>query len=298
MLFSVVIATHNRAALLVHTLESVRAQRFREFELIIVDNGSTDGTANFVRGIDGRVQLISQANLGPGGGRNSGARQARGDYLAFLDDDDWWFPWTLGCFAELIKQHNGPAILGARLTEFSDETQLAAVTETPVQADVFTDFFASNRSSYFVGAGMSVLRREEFLKTGGYTDKPINAEDHDLILRMGDARGYVQVTSPITLGWRRHAASATTNFSRTVAGNLYLVEQERRGAYPGGTARARERRRILTRHVRPATFDCLQAGLWSEAWKLYRALFRWHVALGRWKYLAGFPVKALIGRTK
>jgi len=295
MLFSVVIPTFNRASLLARTLESVCAQRFTDFELIVVDNGSSDGTADLVRGFGERVQYVSQAkNQGPGGGRNAGALWARGDYLAFLDSDDWWFPWTLACFAKLIEQHLLPTILGARLVEFSDEEQLAVVKEAPIQADVFADFFASHRSSYFVGAGMSVLRRKEFLKTGGYTEKPINAEDHDLILRLGDARGFVQVTSPVTLGWRRHAGSATTNLPRTVAGIIYLIEQEQSGAYPGGTARLRERRRILTRHARPVTFDCLRQGLCGEAWMLYRALFRWHAMLGRWKYLVGFPVKALL----
>ena len=138
--------------------------------------------------------------------------------------------------------------------------------------------------------------RREFLKIGGYTDKPINAEDHDLILRMGNAPGYVQVTSPVTLGWRRHAGSATMNLTRSVAGSLYLLEQERRGAYPGGPIRATERRRILTRHGRPVTIDCLRQGAREEAWKLYRAMCRWHVGLGRWKYLVGFPLKALITR--
>jgi glycosyltransferase involved in cell wall biosynthesis len=293
MLFSIVIPTFNRAALLARTLESVWAQHWTEFEVIVVDDGSTDGTAEFVRGLGGKVQLVTQSNLGPGAGRNNGARLARGEYLAFLDSDDLWFPWTLANFAELIRRHTQPAILGAKLMEFSDEVQLVTVRETPMQADVFEDFIASHRSSYFVGAGMSVLRREEFLKTGGFTNKPINAEDHDLILRMGAAPGFVQVTSPVTLAWRRHAGSATTNLSRTVAGSLYLVEQERLGAYPGGPERARERRRILTRHARPATLDCLQHGLYRDAWKLYRALFRWHVMLGRWKYLLGFPVRAL-----
>jgi len=295
MLFSVVIPTFNRATLLARTLELVWAQRTTDFEVIVVDNGSTDGTADYVREFGERVKLISQAkNQGPGGGRNAGARQAQGEYLAFLDDDDWWFPWTLAIFAKLIQQHQRPAIVGAKLMEFSDEAQLAAVNETPLQADVFADYFASHRSGYFVGAGMSVLRRDAFLKTGGYTDKPINAEDHDLILRMGEARGFVQVTSPITLGWRRHAGSATTNLSRSVAGSLHLIEQERNGQYQGGKARCGQRREIITRHVRPVSLECLRTGATVDGWRLYRATFGWHARLGRWKYLIAYPAMAVL----
>jgi len=253
MLFSVIIPTFNRAALLARTLESVWTQRFTDFEVIVVDDGSTDGTAEFVRGLGERVRLVTQANLGPGAGRNNGARQARGEYLAFLDSDDLWFPWTLACFAELIRRHNQPAILGAKLMDFSDAAELAGVRETPLESEVFSDYFASHHRGYFVGAGMSVLRRKDFLATVGYTDLPINCEDHDLTLRMGIARGFVQVKAPVTLGWRRHSGSVTFDTKRSTAGNLYLIAQEREDAYPGDTARARQRRAINTKVTKTDT---------------------------------------------
>jgi hypothetical protein len=183
------------------------------------------------------------------------------------------------------------------MVEFSVEEELKHISEASVHADFFEDYFASSQRGYFVGAGMSVLRRDEFMKTGGFTERRINAEDHDLILRMGDARGFVQVTSPVTLGWRRHAGSATTNLPDTIMGSSYLVEQERRGAYPGGAARERERQRILTRHVRPVSLDCLRQGMRREAWELYSATLSWHARLGGWKYLMGFPLKAAFGNS-
>ena len=298
MLFSIVIPTYNRLALLPRTLDSVWAQRFTDFEVIVVDNGSTDGTDAWLETLGARVQRLRQDNLGPGPARNAGAARARGDYLAFLDSDDLWFPWTLECFADLIRQHERPAVLGAKLMSFTDEAELAAVREGPLVAEVFADYFASSRSGYFVGAGMSVLRREEFLRTGGYTDRPINSEDHDLILRMGTAPGFVQVTSPVTLGWRRHAGSATMDPARSAAGNLYLVEQERCGTYPGGAARRWERRNIVTRHVRPASLACVRGGAVADAWRLYQKTFCWHAQLGRLKYLAVFPVMAALAAAR
>jgi glycosyltransferase involved in cell wall biosynthesis len=296
MLFSVIIPTHNRAALVAGALESVRAQRFTDFEVIVVDNGSTDGTAEFIARLGTLVHVISQTNLGPGGGRNAGALQARGDYIAFLDDDDQWFPWTLACFAELIGRHSRPAMLGAKLKEFSVEAQLKTVTETALRADVFADYFASSRAGCFVGAGMLVVRRDEFIKTGGFTQKWINAEDHDLVLRMGIAQGFVKIIEPTTLGWRKHGCGATDNLAASCAGSCHLIEQERRRAYPGGEGRARERRTIVTRHVRPVSLECLRQGKEREAWKLYRETFAWHLRLGKWKYLGGFPLKFLLTR--
>ena len=143
---------------------------------------------------------------------------------------------------------------------------------------------------------MAVLKREELLRVGGFAEKRINAEDHDLVLRMGAVQGFVQITQPITLGWRRHASSETKNFRQSYEGTGYLIEQERRGAYAGGMDRSRERWQILTRHIRPVALECLRHGMRREAWELYRASFRWHAQLGRWKYLAGFPLKALLSR--
>jgi glycosyltransferase involved in cell wall biosynthesis len=295
MLFSVIIPTYNRRDLLIRTLASVWVQRFTDFEVIVVDDGSTDGTADALRSQSGRLTLLEQANRGPGAARNVGAQRARGDYLAFLDSDDLWFPWTLATFAQVIRDHDAPAVLAARLVEIGTGADPVDARDEAVQAERFADYLAASRTGYAVGAGTAVLRRDEFMKTGGFTDRRINCEDHDLILRMGTACGFAQVIRPVTLGWRRHRDGATMDLARSVAGNRYLIEQERRGAYPGGPARAAERRRIVTLHSRPASLSGLQDGLRAESWWLYRKSFVWHVQLGRWKYLVWFPVKALLG---
>jgi hypothetical protein len=189
-------------------------------------------------------------------------------------------------------------MLGAKLVEFSADRELVAVKEKDLKADAFTDYISSSHHGYFVGAGMSVLQRDAFLKTGGYTERRINAEDHDLILRMGTARGFVQITSPVTLGWRRHPGNATMNLHHAFDGIFYLLEQERRAAYPGGMTRAKERWRILTRHVRSATIEGVRAGAVKEAWVLYRSTFRWNLHLHRWRYLAAFPLLTAVARVR
>lgn len=293
MLFSVVIPTYNRADLLRRTLESVFAQECRDFEVIVMDDGSTDHTESIVKLWGDKIRLLRTQNAGAGAARNAGIKEARGEYIAFLDSDDLWFPWTLTSFATLIREHHRPAILSARLIEFSDEQELANVQGGLTYAESFADYFASSHKGYFVGAGMAVLRRDELLNTEGFTPKRINAEDHDLILRMGTAPGFVQILRPVTLGWRRHAGSATKNLRQSYEGNLYLLQQESQGLYPGGQARLQERREIVSRHIRPATLDYLRYGLRREAWELYRMTFQWHLSSGRWKYLMGFYLKAL-----
>ena len=294
MMFSVIIPTYNRLEFLTRTMATLWAQRFADFEVIVTDDGSTDGTVDFLHAQEPRAQVFHEANKGPGAARNLAAEHASGDYLAFLDSDDIWFPWTLATFAHLIRQHHAPAILSGHLLEFVDDAEVSDVQETPTKAEVFPDYLASSRHGYFVGACMAVIRRDEFMRAGGFTERRINCEDHDLILRMGTAPGFAQVLGPVTLGWRRHPGSATTDQARSAAGGLFLIEQERGGMYPGGRPRAVDRRRLVTLHVRPVSLACLQEGLWSESWRLYRAAFAWHFLLGRWKYLFGFPLKATL----
>lgn len=296
MVFSVIIPTYNRAAYLPQTLDSAWRQSFTDFEVVVVDDGSTDGTLEYLESLGNRLRFLRQANKGPGAARNLGAAQAQGTYLAFLDSDDLWFPWTLGTFNALIRKHRSPAILSGCLLEFSNEAELATVRDEPAQGRVFSDYLAASPTGFHVGSGMAVLRRDEFSKSGGFVTGRINAEDHDLALRLGTAPKFVQVLNPVTLGWRRHAGGETKNVRQAFEGSRYLVEQEHSGAYPGGVSRSRERREIISRHVRPVALECLRQGIKKEAWQLYRNTFGWHAKLGRWKYLAGFPVKALLAR--
>src|SRR5438552_6692933 len=119
-LFSVIIPTYNRRELLRRTLGSVWRQTFKDYEVLVVDDGSTDGTYEELTASAAPLHVLRQQNTGPGEARNLAAQSARGNYLAFLDSDDWWFPWTLACFAKLIQQHGQPTILGASLIHFSD----------------------------------------------------------------------------------------------------------------------------------------------------------------------------------
>lgn len=296
--FSVIIPTYNRLPLLRQTLESVWAQRFTDCEVIVVDDGSTDGTLSHLQSFGERVRVITQPNRGPGVARNAGAAAAAGSYLAFLDSDDLWFPWTLETYQQLAVRHQRPAFLAGKPLRFREEKEWQAVTGGEAQAASFPDYLASGDEWRWWGASSFVVGRDAFAAAGKFTNEWVNGEDADLALRLGTARGFVQVTNPPTFAYREHDHSAVEDFSKTLAGTWLGLQTEQAGKYPGGTARARERWRILTRHARPVTLACLRNDLHPGAWKLYRAMFRWNLALGRWKYLAGFPVKALLGRIK
>ena len=111
--FSVVIPTYNRAATVIDTLESCFAQDFKDFEIIVVDDGSADDTLKVLQGImDERLVVVSQANAGPAAARNHGMRKACGQYIAFLDSDDRWYPDFLQSVDTLLQREGEVLVYG------------------------------------------------------------------------------------------------------------------------------------------------------------------------------------------
>ncbi|MCR4347472.1 MAG: glycosyltransferase [Sulfuricaulis sp.] len=100
---SIIMPTYNRADTIGRAIDSVRRQTFQDWELIIVDDGSTDGTASLVEGLDPRVRLIRQENAGCYVARNNGLRNSRGRYLTFIDSDDEWLPYFLEITLAFLK---------------------------------------------------------------------------------------------------------------------------------------------------------------------------------------------------
>src|SRR5262249_22901776 len=125
--FSVIIPAYNRLNFLQQALNSVWTQIFTDYEVVVVDDGSADGTWDWLVAQGKRIRAIRQPNRGPGAARNRGAREAQGDYVALLDCDDLWFPWTLDVFAWAIQNHGYPTILAGKWFEFVDVAELIVV---------------------------------------------------------------------------------------------------------------------------------------------------------------------------
>lgn len=297
--FSVVIPTFNRAELLARTLESVFAQEFDDYEVIVVDDGSTDATAQVLAAHGSRIISLNQPNLGPSAARNLGIARARGRYVCTVDSDDLWFPWTLATFAQVITAAGAPAMISGHLLQFRAESELGEVRRTEPSFERYSDYFASSRRGYFVGSCMAVYARRALASVGAFDPQLRNMEDHDLSMRLGTAPGFVKITSPITLGYRHHAGSIQT-VGRATAALQTCLARERNNVYPGGRARAGDRRRLLALHARPLSFACLRERRPDLGWRIYAETLAWNLRLARVRYLVGFPIRSLpslVGRT-
>ena len=112
--FSIIIPLYNKAPYVGKTVESVLCQTLRDYELIIIDNGSTDGSSEIVAGFtDSRIRIVRlEENVGVSNARNKGVSLAVAPYITFLDADDWWEPTFLEEMAGLMERHPGAGIYG------------------------------------------------------------------------------------------------------------------------------------------------------------------------------------------
>ena len=139
-LVSVVVPTYNRAYCLSRTIDSVRAQTHHDWELLIVDDGSTDDTAALIAstyGGDPRIRYLHQRNAGVSAARNAGIRESKGDFVALLDSDDVWKPWKL-------------------------EVQLACFRAFPEIGMVWTNFEALNKAGKIVSPSFLTTMYEAY----------------------------------------------------------------------------------------------------------------------------------------
>lgn len=292
-LFSVVIPTYNRAHYLKKTLESVLAQDCQDFEIIVVDDGSTDDTTQVLESFGDKIRVFHQQNQGPGVARNLAVKNSTGEYIACLDSDDLWFPWTLTTYVRIIKENNRPTLIAGTLVYFWNEAELSGLTLKPLNLETFADYYAASQSGYYCGACQMMIRRDVLQEVGGFVeDKALNNEDHDLVMRLGTAPGFVHVTAPAMIAYRQHPESFGRDLSKNFTGTFRLVQMEKAGHFPGGKDRRGDRRRFITLYIRPVSIALLRQKEYQKAWALYRQTFTWNLAQGRFRYLAGFFVKA------
>ncbi len=295
-LFSVIIPTYNRAALLGEALESVFAQEFRDYEVIVVDDGSTDGTPEVLQYYGDRIRLFHQENKGPGAARNTGIRQAQGDYVAFLDSDDVWFPWTLKLYCHALARRPRPGFIAGRwayLTQWQEVLSDNHLLPT-IKMLEFAHFFEAAREFYpFRGTPALAVKAETLRRIGGFAEEVINGEDQDLCLRLGLERGFIRIDDPPLYAQRIHQASATACIKRSIAGAELMLRREKRAAYPGGIEYQCVRREAICALIRSVCVRSLVAARSGAGLHLYFDSLPYQLRERRFRFILGIPFLAV-----
>ncbi len=230
-LFSVVIPTYDRRERLLRAARSVLAQRWTDYEIVVVDDGSTDGSAEAMRALAPAARIVVQANHGCSAARNAGTRFAAGSYVAFLDSDDAWLPWTLASYAAVIGEHAPTWLYASGSAELA---QADAVAEEPLAAVRFEHYRAAASRDGLKPLPTGVaIRREALLRVGGFDERIQVGEDMDLWFRLSAEPGFVRMDAPVAVAREVHPDNLSRDLTRAVASMAELVRRERRHAYPG-----------------------------------------------------------------
>lgn len=183
-LVSVIIPTHNRAGLLPRAIRSVLAQTYANLECIIVDDASTDNTPQVVRQFaDERlVYLRHETNRHVSAARNTGLAQAKGDFIAFLDDDDEWLPTKLEKQISLLQQAlPSVGLIHCWMDYYNSKGELVKAHHPTSRGNVFARLLAAHS----IGGTPTFLIRREVLETvGGFDESLPVGNDHDFACRI------------------------------------------------------------------------------------------------------------------
>lgn len=176
---SVIIPTYNRRAMVREAIAAVRAQRNADFELIVVDDGSTDGTMEMLREFD--VVVTQSPHRGPAAARNIGVEHARAPLIAFLDSDDLWAPDKLARHLAFMRQHTDCVISQTNELWIRDGRRVNPRHRHQKRAG---DIFIDSLRTCLISPSAVMLKTDLFRALGGFDEDFAAAEDYDLWLRL------------------------------------------------------------------------------------------------------------------
>jgi O-antigen biosynthesis protein len=201
---SAIITTFNRERFLGAAMESVLFQTHRDLELLVLDNSSSDGTAAIVaRRTDPRIRYVRHRPLTIAAARNLGLREARGEFVAFLDDDDEWLPPKLERQVAVLRR--GSQSLGLVYGGFTwiDERGVAARTHLPtLRGRILTDLLWQ-RDAFTGSASNPMMRAAALAALGGFNEALVTSEDWELYLRLAE-RFEVEYVPEVLVRIRTH----------------------------------------------------------------------------------------------
>lgn len=220
-MISVIIATYNHRNFILDTLESVWRQS-PGYEIIVVNDGSPDDTERLLAPLEaqGRIRYFRQENRGQAAARNRGLHEARGEYVAFLDDDDLWPPDKLAWQEAVLERHPDAALVyGEHLCLMPDgQTRAPAPLPRP-QGSVYDAFLEACRIS---SPGQTLIRTDALRAIGGFDESIRHSDDWDMYLRLA-RHGAFLYENRLALYYRLHDRNASVRLATEHAANHWKV---------------------------------------------------------------------------
>lgn len=268
--FSIIVTFHNQREFIKDALDSALSQRKAEFEVIVVDDASVDGSPETLKQYGGAIRLLClQENVGACAARNRGAAVATGEYLVFLDGDDAFLPWALKVYERIVEAKRPKLILGRmRWCEGTIPGVQPGEAPSGITFVDYQDYFRRDRG-FGHSASALVIAREAFEGVHGWLEGFFPAEDNDIALRLGTAGRTIQILAPQTTWHRTHSSNSMNDILSFMPAMERLLRREREGHYPGGARRRFERRALIGGMTFHWTSRAAKNGLRQKALKLF-----------------------------
>lgn len=218
---SIIIPVYQSASTIVETLESVFNQIFKDIEVIVVNDGSTDDLDEKIEPFDEKIIYLKQNNLGAAAARNNGIKHSSGEILAFLDADDIWLPEKLVLQLPLFEQNPKAGVVFGNVF-FLHQGRIQSKTYfdlyTPSCGNIFLELFALN----FIPMS-SVLMRRNVLEQVGFFDESCYVEDYQLWLKISNFWEFNYIQTPVAI-YRISPQQMSMNYTRAAASLLQVKE--------------------------------------------------------------------------
>lgn len=273
-LISVIVPCYNYAKYVESALRSVLEQDYGNFELIVVDDGSTDDSVQAIErslqayqagSLVRQVHFIKQHNQGVSAALNTGLAVARGTFVATFDADDQMPAGRLSLQAAYLREHPEVGCLGGVAIRIDERGTMLPKKDKkrPVRR---YDFGQALAAALVVGGNIAVYRRDAMIAVGGY-DPAIKVQDFQMTLKVAHANYFVDVLPDVVTLYRKHANSLSQNYKSEYDYGLQVIQ-----AYRDHPAYESAKARLITKALRMAVTDDK-----PYAWKLLR-----DVPLGEW----------------
>lgn len=238
-LVSIIMPAYNAERYVADAIRSVLAQTYQDWELVVVDDGSKDGTAGIARDLaaqDARIRLVSRENGGQAAARNTGIRASRGTLVAFLDADDLWVEEKLELQLRALAETGADVLSSNGFVFEGDDTSVEAYELSTLPgrtegAEMFRLLYAFNRIQI-----QSVLVRREMLEQVGLFDEDRryqNCEDYDLWLSLAAAGALFYGMEERLIKYRRHEGASTHRLSNVLRPMVEVKKKHGRVAVLG-----------------------------------------------------------------
>lgn len=214
---SAIIPAYNEVSRISRAIESILRQTCPIDEILVIDDGSQDGTVDAVRACGEKVRCLQQPNQGPSAARNNGIQQARSEWVAFLDADDEWLPEHIANAQRILKEHPEIQWFCAAYRFLSEDGKMdfiCGVDEGFLEKGIISNYFLAQAKTSFSRPSAMIVRKRALVEAGLFNIDFNRGEDLDLWFRIALRHTRIAYCNTPGCIYRYHAGSLTTRDSR------------------------------------------------------------------------------------